>query len=262
MQVTFEPRTLVTTVCYAGASGDLNPLHYDSRAAERAGFARVLVHGGYLAAFMENVARAHGFHGEEYAVRFIKPLMIGERFSIAADESPGALEIRLIGEGDKADLRASAALRGRVSQTSAPPADFEPQGAPYPWVVEEGALRNFLLATTDEPTTVDARTEATLCFLGNAARWSTAKESIVRRLGFDYSRMLHGETRTEVYADPIKVGERFMVTEAHGNRSERPHRSGGVMRSADAIHEIADMGGRVRARVFNKMLERPAKAST
>jgi len=265
MRQEFAPRTLATTVRYAGTSGDLNPLHYDPRAAARAGFDNVIVHGAYMAAYLEHTVRAQlgGEVASEYAVRFVRPVKVGEGLFIELSRQVDGMEAHLEGAAGSEDRRVSATLRtGSYSAPSARPDDFIALSVPYSWPVEHGALRSFLQATTDAAVMPSQEAIVPLCFIANAARWTPSQESIVKRLGFAYDRMLHGETIIQVYGEPLRVGDRYSVIEAHGNRSERPHRSGGTMRFGDAIHEITDESGAVRARVINRMLERPARPSS
>ena len=250
--IDIAPRDLVTAVRYAGASGDFNPLHYDPQAAEAAGFDRVLVHGGWLAAYVESRLSGLGnFRG--YTARFERPVRIGESMQLSWTQSSGGEIDAVLSAGG--EQRLSARLVP-VASSIERPADFEALGAPYPWCVEVGALRDFVTATREGPADLN---QLPLPFFGNAARWTPATTSIVRRLGFDYRRMLHGSTTVETFGAAVARYEELLVTEALANRSEKPHRSGGTMRMVDTVHEIADAQGVLRARVTNRFLERPAR---
>jgi acyl dehydratase len=48
----FGPLTLATFVRYAGASGDMNPLHFDESAAKKAGYPSVFSQGMHQAALL------------------------------------------------------------------------------------------------------------------------------------------------------------------------------------------------------------------
>lgn len=256
----FNPRTLADTVRYAGASGDFNPLHYDFGAAKRAGFEKPLLHGAYLGALLEYHARqALGDRAVcEYRVRYSRPLMIGEGFRVVWNVERDTVHCAIDGGGGDDDIRVSGILNaGQHFEPTERPADFEILGDPYPWILETGALCLFVQATSDPSAVPIPSSRPPLCFLGNASRWSPATESSVRRLGFSYAKLLHGETIVQVFGEPMRAGEVFNVIEAHGNRRQQPHRTGGTMRFADVIHEISAVDGSVRARITNRMIERP-----
>lgn len=251
--VEIAPRDLPANVRYAGTSGDFNPLHYDPAAAKRSGFERVLVHGSWMSAHVEQqLAGIWGQDYQSYSARFERPVMIGEPLRLEwqrdAEGIDGALYV-----GD--ELKIKARING-VGGNVDIPEDFEPQEPAYRWQVEEGARRQFLISTSEG---VDTPTFMPLAFLGNAARWTSAKVSLVKRLGFAYDRMMHGSTSYELVGAPVRIGETYWVTEAHANRLEKAHRSGGTMRLADAVHEIRDEGGALKARITNRMIERPPR---
>ncbi len=250
-------RTLATTVRYSGVSGDLNPIHYDPEAARRAGFERVLVHGAYLGAFLENAAQAalNDRQPCEYKVRYVRPILVGDDFVVCCDAEGDSVRCSIEGPSGADDFRVTGELRVAPSEPVGRPDDFEIITPPYPWTAELGVLRLFMEATRDEAVPPTAETRLPLTFLATVGRCTSANQSVVRRLGFAYDRMLHGETIIQIFGAPVRVGETCQITEAHGNRHERPHRTG-TIRFGDAIHEISDAEGKIRARVFNRMIER------
>lgn len=68
---------------YARASGDTNPIHLDSEAAERGPFGRVVAHGMLVLAFVsEMLTQAFGVHwmeGGSLKARFRAPVYPGDR---------------------------------------------------------------------------------------------------------------------------------------------------------------------------------------
>lgn len=247
-----EPCDLLTTVRYAGASGDYNPLHYDPAAATTARFDRVLVHGGWLAAHCEHLL-APLIDYRSLAVKFERPVMIGDALSLDWTRDSKGIEGVVSGDG----VRRVSARLNHEPVTDERPDDFKPVLDPYHWVVEEGALRLFIEAVTGKRW---AQGKFPLSFLLNIGRWSPSNVSIVRQLGFDYARLLHGTTQTDLYGNLPVSGERFIVSTAYGNRTEKEHRDGGTMRFADTIQEISDEAGQLRARITNRFIERPKRS--
>lgn len=252
-QFEIAPRDLLTTVRYAGASGDYNPLHYDPEAARRARFDRVLVHGAWLAAHCEYLLAPLTDYAS-LSVRFEKPVMIGEALQLDWVRDADGIEGILSGNDTR---RVSVRLNQRPAG-AARPDDYEPVLEPFRWVPEEGALRLFWEAVTDDRWTEG---KFPLSFLLTSSRWSPSNTSLVRQLGFDYARLLHGTTQTELFGALPEAGESFMVSSAYANRTEKPHREGGIMRFADIISDISDDSGTLRARIANRFVERPKKVS-
>jgi len=107
------------------------------------------------------------------------------------------------------------------------PPDLRSAGDPYTWPVEAGAVRAFLEAVTGERQLIEQGFIVPLAFIGTCIRWTPAPESVVRRLRFDMTRMLHGTSWFQVLGEPLRVGDVLTVSEGHGNLTERPHRDGG-----------------------------------
>jgi acyl dehydratase len=78
-------------VRYAGASGDLNPIHYSDRAADEAGLPGVIAHGMLtMGAAIDLVTEWTGDPGAvlDYEVRFARPVVV---------PFPGAARIEVTG---------------------------------------------------------------------------------------------------------------------------------------------------------------------
>lgn len=104
------PITLRDLVAYTGASGELNPVHYDPEVARAKGLDGVLVHGTFLAglAGAALVRRWGRTAVEELEVRFVAPVWCGD-----APE----LEVRRVAAGTvelEMTVRARVVLRGRA----------------------------------------------------------------------------------------------------------------------------------------------------
>jgi 3-hydroxybutyryl-CoA dehydratase len=254
--------TFITqAVKYAGASGDFNPLHHDLEAAQRAGFDAIVVHGSLNAARLGHVlATQVGLEGlREFAVRFERPVLLGDPLAAAWRRAGDVVDMTLFRENSGEQVVSAQANYAGWSVDAGAPDDYRALGDPYAWPVELGAVRVFEQAVSGEAGRAEPGSVIPITFVGTCVRWTPAKESVVRRLGFDFSRMLHGSSWFQLLGDPIRIGETLLVTEAHGNWQERPHRSGGVMRIADAILDIGDASGKRRARIVHRLVERPKK---
>jgi 3-hydroxybutyryl-CoA dehydratase len=256
---TFGATLITQAVKYAGASGDFNPLHHDLETARRAGFDAIVVHGSLNAARLAHVLAIRvGVEGlSEFAVRFERPALLGEPLAAAWRRADDVVDMTLFREDTGQQAVSAQARYGGWSLDPDGPGDYRALGDPYPWPVELGAARFFDEAVSGEAARPENGCTISIAFVGTCIRWTPAKESVVRRLGFDFSRMLHGSSWFQLVGEPIRIGETLLVTEAHGNWQERPHRSGGVMRMADAILDIRDAGGKRRARLVQRLLERP-----
>jgi 3-hydroxybutyryl-CoA dehydratase len=256
--------TLITqAVKYAGASGDFNPLHHDLAAARRAGFDAIVVHGSLNAARLAHVlATEVGLEGmSEFAVRFERPALLGDPLAAAWRRAGEIVEMTLFRDNTGEQVVSAQARYGGWSLDPDGPNDYRALGDPYAWPVELGAARFFDEAVSGEAARPEDGFTVSSAFIGTCIRWTLAKESVVRRLGFDFSRMLHGSSWFQLLGEPIRIGETLAVTEAHGNWQERPHRNGGIMRMADAILDIRDASGQRRARLVQRLLERPRKST-
>ena len=187
--------TLITqAVKYAGASGDFNPLHHDLETARRAGFEAIVVHGSLNAARLAHVlATQVGVEGlSEFAVRFERPALLGDPLAAAWRRADDVVDMTLFREQTGQQVVSAQARYGGWSLDPDGPGDYRALGDPYPWPVELGAARFFDEAVSGEAARPENGRTISVAFVGTCIRWTPAKESVVRRLGFDFSRMLHG----------------------------------------------------------------------
>lgn len=84
-QRTFGPLTLEDVVRYQGASGDLNPHHYDARVAAEAGFERFFSPGMLQAGLLGSmVADAFGAESvRRFRVRFHELVWVGDTITLS-----------------------------------------------------------------------------------------------------------------------------------------------------------------------------------
>ncbi len=122
---TIGPLTRTDIVRYAGAGGDLNPIHHDDGLAQAAGFPTVfamgLLHAGMLGI---QLARWVGpDHVRSYGVRFTAQVWPGDTLSFAGiveavdDDGLAQLALQIVNVDDVVVLRARA-----TATVSPPPA--------------------------------------------------------------------------------------------------------------------------------------------
>lgn len=90
----FGPLTRTDLVRYAGASGDMNPLHHDEAYAREAGFDTVMTHGmlsaGLLSSFLRQWAGRR--HVRRFRVRFVAPVWPGDTLVASGQQIGPAIE--------------------------------------------------------------------------------------------------------------------------------------------------------------------------
>jgi acyl dehydratase len=107
------PVTRADLVRYAGASGDLNPIHWNERVATEVGLPGVIAHGMFTMALTARVVtRWVGDPGAlvEYHVRFGRPVLVPD------DDTGGEVTVRgrvaALLEGDRARIDLTVTSRG------------------------------------------------------------------------------------------------------------------------------------------------------
>ncbi len=99
-------------VRYAGASGDLNPIHWNARIATSVGLPDVIAHGMLSMACAGRVVTDWaGDPGavEEYGVRFTSPVVVADDDEGAELEVTGKVTAKLDGNRVRVDLTATSA---------------------------------------------------------------------------------------------------------------------------------------------------------
>jgi acyl dehydratase len=120
------PITRADLVRYAGASGDFNPIHWNSRVAAEVGLPDVIAHGMFTMASAVRVVTAWtGDPGAvvEYGVRFTRPVVVPDpgravltvSGSVRAVRDDGSAEVELTAfvDGQTVLSRARAVVRPR-----------------------------------------------------------------------------------------------------------------------------------------------------
>ncbi len=103
------PVERINLVMYAGASGDFNPIHWNSRVAREAGLPDVIAHGMFtMAQAGRAVTEWVGDPGriESFAVRFTKPVVV-------PDPGRARIEVEVV----VAEVREDGALLLEITAT-------------------------------------------------------------------------------------------------------------------------------------------------
>ena len=120
----FGPLTRQMFVRYAGASGDLNPMHYDDQLAQSAGYPSVFAQGMFSAALLAGFATDWlGAGGvRRFGVRFREQVWPGDVLTCSGNVSRGIGGVRRR-PGERGVDRHPADGRGR---------DHRHRGVPHP----------------------------------------------------------------------------------------------------------------------------------
>jgi 3-hydroxybutyryl-CoA dehydratase len=248
MTVTLGPISMTDIVRYAGASGDLNPLHHDPEFAARAGYERVVVMGALSGGWAASLRTADRQDGPcTVTVRYRRPVLLGDELSYVP-RGDGADVVRR-GDGERVTVIEAA----DTADLAEAPGD--PLVPPYEFVVEAGAARDFRRAVIAD----DDAAGVPPTFPVTVTRWRPGNSSAVRDLGFDYHRMLHARSTFRYAAGPLRVGDRLRVTEYHGPRSVRQRANGDELQVGSVIWNFGDERG-VCAQMQYEMVELPKKA--
>ncbi|MCC5949571.1 MAG: dehydratase [Nitriliruptoraceae bacterium] len=115
--------TLTTSVMYAGASGDLNPLHYDQAfAADVSPTGGIIAHGMYSMGLASRALTAYAGgpeHVLEVSVRFTRPWPLGTSATFGGKVTAiadGVATVSLVGQTEGGDrvLRGTGRIRVRA----------------------------------------------------------------------------------------------------------------------------------------------------
>jgi hypothetical protein len=155
-------------------------------------------------------------------------------------------------ETARAGATAVAELTGGSEVATTADVSFDPSAVPgkpletadgeFPWTVEVGVVRAYAQAT-DYPGPVTAGAPGAVHVHRAVRPLSPARTGLVRRLGFDLTRMLHRQSRYDLVGDPVVTGETLTVRQGVGERGIRQEADGRVSRTGTVIQEILDGRG-------------------
>ena len=132
----------------------------------------------------------------------------------------------------------------------------------YEWPIEFGKVREFAQAVkSDNPAHQGAAALIPPTFLTTARLvWEPAADSAISQLGFDMTRVLHGEEEYEFFGPPPRAGQTLEVQSRVEQRFEKPGGRGGTMRFAVVVNEFSDPSGTTVARQRTTVIETEARA--
>ena len=115
----------------------------------------------------------------------------------------------------------------------------------YEWPIEFGKVREFAQAVkSDSPAHQGQAAVIPPTFLTTARLvWEPVAESAITQLGFDMTRVLHGEEEYEFFGPPPRAGQTLEVQSRVERRFEKPGGRGGTMRFAVVVNEFNDQSG-------------------
>ncbi|MEX5637197.1 FAS1-like dehydratase domain-containing protein [Parafrankia sp. FMc2] len=116
-------------------------------------------------------------------------------------------------------------------------------GTPYEYPVARGKIHEFaIVAQSEAPEYFGPGAVIPPMFLTTASRW--APDGAWVRVGFEQSRMLHGDQEYVFYGPPPRrAGDTLYATEQLADRYEKAGRRGGTMRFAGVVTEFRDASG-------------------
>ena len=282
--ISVGPITRTDIVKFAGAGGDFNPVHHDEEFAHRAGYPSVFAMGMFTAGLLgDYVASWLGIENiERFAVRFLSPVWPGDQLDFTAEQTIG--EGRVIAGRLSASAGGEARVSGEVhgGQSNRPAGevpdtaddlryllDTPPAEVSLP--IERGKVMEFARAIhSSNPLHLDraaaaaagfADVIAPLTFSAASAHYNGGDAADVpKALGFDISRVLHGEERW-TYHRPAVAGEVLTGVRTVAAAWRKPTRSGGAMTFVLLPTEYHDAEGQLIIRDEQLMIEMPARSS-
>jgi hypothetical protein len=128
--------------------------------------------------------------------------------------------------------------------------------------IERGKIREFAHATSSANPAYD-RPDAVIppTFLTTAGNFWADGHDRIAELGFELSRVLHGEEEFEFFGPPPQAGQTLVFASRVTDRWEKEGKRGGTMRFAKMITEYRDETGALVAEQRHTLIEtaRPPK---
>lgn len=233
---------LTDVVRYAGASGDLNPIHYDPEFARSAGYPGPFSMGALHGSWLLSHAFASGAsvdRGAATSVRLRFKGIVELGVELTAEVAPEG--VRVIDTLNADDKPVVVVDVGPLEQKPVPAEASErsdEQRCRFP--VELGSVRRFAEAIR-WPHEVGPGLPAPPTYLSALSFWLPRPDPI-ERIGFDRARTLLGETTVEFVSGPICADEVFDVVEFVTNTRTRQG-TAGVLTLVDLVAELSDADG-------------------
>jgi N-terminal half of MaoC dehydratase len=137
-------------------------------------------------------------------------------------------------------------------------ASIRDEGQSWGLTVERGKIAEFADAMlSDNPAYRGVAAIIPPTFLTTAARWAPPSARVV--VGFDRTRLLHGEQEFVFHGGLPRAGDVLTARECVVERYTKPGRRGGEMRFATVVTEYRDTGGTLVAEARATYIERAAR---
>lgn len=283
---TVGPVTRTDIVRFAGAGGDFNPVHHDELFAKQAGYPSVFAMGMLTAGFLGDYVATWAGVAEvrRLAVRFVSPVWPGDLLSLSTPEV-SAKDAQIVASlavsaGEQPRVTGEARAGGPASWAAAEvpetPDDLRhllrtaPVEVRLP--VERGKVAEFARAIkSGNPLHFDLEAAraagfrdlvAPLTFSAAAGHYNGGDAADVpKMLGFDISRVLHGEERW-TYVRPAVAGETLTGVRTVAAAWRKQTRSGAAMTFVLLPTEYRDAAGELVLRDEQLMIEMPSRSAT
>lgn len=233
---------LADVVRYAGASGDLNPIHFDPEFARAAGHPGLFSMGALHGSWLLSHAFGHGASVEPGAatsvrLRFTGIVELGVELTAEVTSERGRVLDVLTAEGNPAATVDVGPLDEKPVPADAS-ARADEQSCRFP--IELGSVRRFAEAIR-WPHEVGPGLPVPPTYLSVLSFWLPRPDPI-ERVGFDRARTLLGETTIELVRGPLCVDEVFDVREFLTDARTKQG-SAGPLTLVDLVAELSDADG-------------------
>ena len=132
------------------------------------------------------------------------------------------------------------------------------RGTDYEMVVERGKIAEFAAAMQSQnPAYAGPGAIVPPTFLLTSSLW--APEGAAVDVGFDRSRLLHGEQEFIFHGPPPRAGQVLKVSDQIVDRYEKPGKRGGMMRFAVVVTEYRSEDGTLVAEARKTLIETAPK---
>lgn len=124
----------------------------------------------------------------------------------------------------------------------------------YRWVVEEGHVRYFREALRVTGAEFVEGDHVPVAFSVTSGQWMTSHQELLKGIGMDTDRVVHGEQSFEI-SIPLVVGEEYVVSHILGDTAVKTGRRGGEMLLVAIETLVHDLAGVLRLREVHTSIQ-------
>lgn len=127
----------------------------------------------------------------------------------------------------------------------------------YDVPIERGKIREYARAAmSDNPSYDGPKAVVHPTFLTTAGQfWELDADSRLESLGFDFSRILHGQETYVFHGPPPRAGQVLSTSTRVAEQSEKEGKRGGRLRLGTIVHEFRDEAGELVAEQHTTLIE-------